>query len=255
MQPMCRPRSAVASVPRAVARIVEHVGGLESDEPAVRAGERERLGTPVERSAPDRVVERDPLVPAVPVLVAAERTGHARFPTPQEVENGRLLRHWLRHGSATCRSLRSERPRSGRLGSSPQVGRHADGPYGGGRAVVGSGWICWREPAVIAHRDPEPRCLQDGCAVVARRGVYCDRHGAAARPTEDRRSGSEERERPIRALPQVILPSDTTSRYGPMFSECVIPGCGKLTMGGTCVEHDSPVSVTFPRGRPHSSLR
>ncbi|HEX6723840.1 MAG TPA: hypothetical protein VF073_01235 [Gaiella sp.] len=36
-----------------------------------------------------------------------------------------------------------------------------------------------------------------------------------------------------------------------MLSVCVIPGCGRLTMGGTCVEHDSPVSIVFPRGRPY----
>jgi hypothetical protein len=109
---------------------------------------------------------------------------------------------------------------------------------------------------VTVHRDPVPRCFHDGCAAVAHRGVYCDRH-AASTPTEDRRSGSEPEysERAVRALLHVILPSDTTPRYGPMFSECVIPGCGQLTMGGTCVEHDSPVSVTFQRGRPHPSLR
>jgi hypothetical protein len=25
-------------------------------------------------------------------------------------------------------------------------------------------------------------------------------------------------------------------------------------MGGTCVEHDAPVTVTFPRGRPFTHL-
>ena len=25
-------------------------------------------------------------------------------------------------------------------------------------------------------------------------------------------------------------------------------------MGGTCVEHDAPVAVTFPRGRPFPAL-
>ena len=108
---------------------------------------------------------------------------------------------------------------------------------------------------MTAHRDTKLRCLHDGCAAVARRGVYCDRHHAAASPIEEGRSRSGYSERAVRALLQVIQPSDTTPSYGPMFSECVIPGCGKLTMGGTCVEHDSPVSVTFPRGRPHSSLR
>ena len=36
-----------------------------------------------------------------------------------------------------------------------------------------------------------------------------------------------------------------------MLSVCVIAGCGRLTMGGTCVDHDSPVSIVFPRGRPY----
>lgn len=44
-----------------------------------------------------------------------------------------------------------------------------------------------------------------------------------------------------------------TARVGDtqMLSVCVIPGCGSLTMGGTCVEHDVPVSIVFPRGRPY----
>ena len=36
----------------------------------------------------------------------------------------------------------------------------------------------------------------------------------------------------------------------PMLSVCPVRGCRRLTMGGTCVEHDAPVTVTFPRGRP-----
>lgn len=36
----------------------------------------------------------------------------------------------------------------------------------------------------------------------------------------------------------------------PMLAVCPEPGCTRLTMGGTCVEHDMPVSVAFPRGRP-----
>ena len=59
--------------------------------------------------APDHMVERDPLVPAVPVLVAAERAGHARSSTPQEVEDGRLRRHSLRHRSASGVRHRSSR--------------------------------------------------------------------------------------------------------------------------------------------------
>ena len=36
-----------------------------------------------------------------------------------------------------------------------------------------------------------------------------------------------------------------------MLSVCPEPGCTTLTMGGTCVEHDPPVTVTFTRGRPY----
>jgi hypothetical protein len=36
-----------------------------------------------------------------------------------------------------------------------------------------------------------------------------------------------------------------------MLSVCTEPGCSTLTMGGTCVEHDPPVTVTFARGRPY----
>jgi hypothetical protein len=39
--------------------------------------------------------------------------------------------------------------------------------------------------------------------------------------------------------------------HGPMLTACSAPGCSTLTMGGTCVEHDPPVSATYPRGRPY----
>ena len=38
---------------------------------------------------------------------------------------------------------------------------------------------------------------------------------------------------------------------GTMLSVCPEPGCSTLTMGGTCVEHDPPVTVTYTRGRPY----
>jgi len=44
-------------------------------------------------------------------------------------------------------------------------------------------------------------------------------------------------------------------RPAPMLSSCVTPGCSTLTMGGTCVEHDVPLSIVFPRGRPHVPWR
>ena len=36
----------------------------------------------------------------------------------------------------------------------------------------------------------------------------------------------------------------------PLLAVCPVPGCNRLTMGGTCVQHDEPVDVDFPRGRP-----
>lgn len=103
----------------------------------------------------------------------------------------------------------------------------------------------------------QQQCLHDGCTVTVRLSVYCARHEAAARPTVESRSRleAEYRARTVRVLLHGNLWSSAARRHGPMLSDCVIPGCGKLTMGGTCVEHDPPVSVTFPRGRPHSSLR
>ena len=42
--------------------------------------------------------------------------------------------------------------------------------------------------------------------------------------------------------------------HGSMLSVCPEPGCTTLTMGGTCVEHDPPVTTVFPRGRPYVPL-
>lgn len=41
--------------------------------------------------------------------------------------------------------------------------------------------------------------------------------------------------------------------HGPMLSSCTVPGCTTLTMGGTCVVHDAPVTITFERGRPYTA--
>jgi hypothetical protein len=41
--------------------------------------------------------------------------------------------------------------------------------------------------------------------------------------------------------------------HGPMLAVCTSPGCTTLTMGGTCVMHDPPVTATFERGRPYSA--
>jgi hypothetical protein len=48
-----------------------------------------------------------------------------------------------------------------------------------------------------------------------------------------------------------LEPRRSTVARRPMLSVCPVPGCRRLTMGGTCVEHDVPVTVTFPRGRPY----
>jgi hypothetical protein len=52
----------------------------------------------------------------------------------------------------------------------------------------------------------------------------------------------------------VTLEGVLTSRIRPrgrMLSVCPVPGCTTLTMGGTCVAHDPPVTMTFVRGRPY----
>ena len=38
---------------------------------------------------------------------------------------------------------------------------------------------------------------------------------------------------------------------GSMLVVCSAPGCTTLTMGGTCVAHDPPVTMTYARGRPY----
>ncbi len=42
-----------------------------------------------------------------------------------------------------------------------------------------------------------------------------------------------------------------TRPRGSMLVVCSAPGCTTLTMGGTCVAHDPPVTVTYARGRPY----
>jgi hypothetical protein len=58
-----------------------------------------------------------------------------------------------------------------------------------------------------------------------------------------------------RRVPPDTEPKDLVTSlsfmHGPMLAACCFPGCSTLTMGGTCVEHDVPVDVVFPRGRPY----
>jgi|GEM_PF-2217380 len=49
---------------------------------------------------------------------------------------------------------------------------------------------------------------------------------------------------------QVVL-MDRVRPHGPMLDVCPAPGCSAITMGGTCVAHDQPVTTVFPRGRPY----
>jgi hypothetical protein len=69
------------------ARVVEHVSRLQPDEAAIRTRERERLHATIDSGAAGDVLQRDTLVPAMPVLTATERTRHARVAAPQEVKD------------------------------------------------------------------------------------------------------------------------------------------------------------------------
>jgi hypothetical protein len=44
---------------------------------------------------------------------------------------------------------------------------------------------------------------------------------------------------------------DIVPAHAPLLTPCTAAGCSTLTMGGTCVEHDVPVTTVFPRGRPY----
>ena len=49
---------------------------------------------------------------------------------------------------------------------------------------------------------------------------------------------------------QVVLRGRARA-HGPMLHVCPVIGCSAITMGGTCVAHDRPVTKVFPRGRPY----
>jgi hypothetical protein len=53
---------------------------------------------------------------------------------------------------------------------------------------------------------------------------------------------------------QVVL-MNRARVHGPMLHVCPVLGCSTITMGGTCVEHDAPVTTVFPRGRPYGKPR
>ncbi len=40
-----------------------------------------------------------------------------------------------------------------------------------------------------------------------------------------------------------------------LLTVCSAPGCSTLTMGGTCVDHDEPSAVVYPRGRPYPPVQ
>jgi hypothetical protein len=119
----------------------------------------------------------------------------------------------------------------------------------------------------------EQRCLYAGFTTVVGRRHFCDPHeallkgqpAAVTRAKEERRAGLTPEDPGLaggalsevggalarRAVLGGELPTAAIRRHGPMLSACPAPGCSTLTMGGTCVEHDPPASVAFPRGRPH----
>ena len=39
-----------------------------------------------------------------------------------------------------------------------------------------------------------------------------------------------------------------------MIRTCSHPGCETLTLGALCIEHETPVDRSFPRGRPFAGL-
>jgi hypothetical protein len=69
------------------ARIVQHVRRLQANEPTVRARERKRLRPPIHRTARNDMLERDPLIPSVPLLLPAERTPPPSIAAAQKIED------------------------------------------------------------------------------------------------------------------------------------------------------------------------
>jgi hypothetical protein len=60
---------------------------LKPNETAVRTGEGKRFRVSIHRIAAGDVLERNPLVPAVPLLAAAKRTAPSSAAAPQEIED------------------------------------------------------------------------------------------------------------------------------------------------------------------------
>ena len=46
----------------------------------------------------------------------------------------------------------------------------------------------------------------------------------------------------------------TSDKVSRMLRRCTFAGCSALTLGGTCVIHDSAPVSSFPRGRPFARL-
>ena len=90
------------------AGVIEDVRGLEADEAAVRARERDRLkGIQVARFVRS-ACQQNALIPAVPAFVTTQRTRQARVATLKEVEDA-LPAHY-RPGSARPRAPTRSRP-------------------------------------------------------------------------------------------------------------------------------------------------
>ncbi len=65
-------------------------------------------------------------------------------------------------------------------------------------------------------------------------------------------------------LGEVRMSPNATVSQGPqlvtggsrsLLTVCSAPGCATLTMGGTCVDHDEPSAVVYPRGRPYPPVQ
>ena len=187
--PRRREWSRVTRVSHVGARIVEHVRRLEPDEAAIGAREGERLTTPVDGLAPDCMLECDSLVPAVPVLVSAERAGDAGSPALEEVED-RLGRHSPRTPRVRALAARpgqagpDERPRALACGA-------ATTERSGPRSVQAVQQTLERLPhGVIPSQDSPKQKATRSCGSV---NTGTQSHGSAMRAFHPRTEGDSHR--------------------------------------------------------------